>query len=108
MRRMLLIACVASFALVGSVGMTRAQGASKDVQKSDLEQIKETQRAILQRLDAQDKVLASILQRLQTMQAGGRPQVDPNKVYTIPVTATSQIRGPNNAHVTLVEFSDYQ
>ncbi len=108
MRRMLLIACAASLALVGSLGTSRAQGAPADAQKSDLEQIKETQKVILQRLDAQDKVLASILQRLQTVQAGGRPQIDPNKVYTIPVTAASQIKGPNNARVTLVEFSDYQ
>jgi protein-disulfide isomerase len=107
MRRILLIACAAGLALVGSAGLIQAQVTPKDAQKSDLEEIKDTQKTILQRLDAQDKVLASILQRLQAVQAG-RPQIDPNKIYAIPVTATSQIRGPKNAPVTLVEFSDYQ
>ena len=108
MRRILLIAGAAGLALVGSMGMSQAQVTPKDAQKNDLEEIKETQKTILQRLDAQDKVLASILQKLQAVQAGGRPQIDPNKVYTIPVAATAQIRGPKNAPVTLVEFSDYQ
>ena len=36
-----------------------------------------------------------------------RPQVDPNKVYEIPV-ANSAVRGPKDAPVTIVMFSDFQ
>ena len=72
---------------------------------SDLGEIRDQQKKILERLDAQDKMLKDILGKLAG--AGGRPQIDPNKVYTIPV-GTSPIRGPKGAKVTMVEFSDYQ
>lgn len=88
-----------ALALLGTAGPARA---------GDMDEIKETQKKILERLDAQDKTLKDILQRLQPQPAAaGRPQLDPNKVYTIALGA-SPIRGPKNAPVTMYEFSDYQ
>lgn len=93
------IAVASAFALLGLAGPARA---------SDMDDIKETQKKILERLDAQDKTLKDILQKLQTPPAAaGRPQLDPNKVYTIAVGAMP-VRGPKDAPVTLYEFSDYQ
>ena len=91
------IACAVVVSLLGGAG----------VRASELDEIKETQRKILERLDSQDKALKEILQKLDARQPVARPQIDPNKVYTIPV-GTSAIRGPMGAKVTMVEFSDYQ
>ena len=85
-----------------------AAGASVPARASDIEDIKETQKKILERLDAQDKTLKDILQKLQAQpSAPARPQIDPNKVYTIAV-GTLPVRGPKDAQVTMFEFSDYQ
>jgi protein-disulfide isomerase len=75
---------------------------------SDLSEIKETQQKILERLDRQDAVLKDIQTKLQQLPSGGgRPQIDPNKIYQIPL-GDSTIRGPKDARVTLIEFSDFQ
>lgn len=81
-------------------------GATGAVQASELDEIKETQKKILERLDAQDKTLKEILQKVQA-QPQARPQIDPNKVHVIAL-GSSPIRGPKAAPVTLYEFSDYQ
>ncbi len=90
-------AAAAILAVLGTAGVARA---------SELSEIRDTQKQILQRLDAQDKVLKDIQQRL-TAGGGGRQPEDPNKVYTINL-GKSPIRGPKNAPVTIVEFSDFQ
>ena len=71
---------------------------------ADVEDIKKGQKEILAKLDALDKAVAQVK---AAPAAAQRPQIDPNKVYTLN-TADSPSKGPNDAKVTIVEFSDYQ
>jgi len=71
----------------------------------DVDELKKNQKDILAKLDA----LTGEVKKVQT--AGARPpgpaQPDPNKVYALNV-GNSPIKGPKEAPVTIVEFSDYQ
>jgi protein-disulfide isomerase len=75
-------------------------------QKSDVEAVQASQKEILVKLEKIEKDQATILANLQP-QRPTRPEVDPNKVYEIPV-GNSYVHGPKNAPVTIVEFSDFQ
>lgn len=70
---------------------------------ADVEEIKKGQKEILAKLESLEKSVAQV----RAAPAAGRPQVDPNKVYTIPI-GDSPVEGPSDAKVTIVEFSDYQ
>ena len=72
---------------------------------ADIEDLKKGQKEILDRLATLDKAV----QQIKTAQpaAPPRPQMDPNKVYNIPLT-NAPARGGEFGKVTVVEFADYQ
>jgi protein-disulfide isomerase len=71
---------------------------------TDIEELKKGQKDILTKLEGLDKTVQQIKAAPAPAQ---RPQLDPNKVYTIP-TGGSPVRGAKDAKVTIVEFADYQ
>jgi protein-disulfide isomerase len=71
----------------------------------DLKEIRESQRLILAKLGELEKKLEAA--GAARPAAPQRPQIDPNKVWDIP-TASSPVKGPAGAPVTLVLFSDFQ
>ena len=73
-------------------------------QKSDIEAVQTTQKEILAKLEKIEKDIAA---KPAAPAAAQRPQVDPNKVYEIPV-GNSAVRGPKDAPVTITMFSDFQ
>ena len=73
-------------------------------QKSDIDAVQTTQKEILAKLEKLEKDIAA---KPAAPAAAQRPQVDPNKVYEIPV-GNSAVRGPKDAPVTIVMFSDFQ
>jgi protein-disulfide isomerase len=71
---------------------------------ADIEEIKKGIATINAKLEALDKNVQGIK---AAPAAAARPQVDPNKVYTINL-GDSPVRGPKDAKVTIVEWADYQ
>jgi protein-disulfide isomerase len=76
-------------------------------QKSDVEAVQATQKEILAKLEKIEKDQATILARVQAQPAAARPQADPGQVHEIPI-ASSYVRGPKDAPVTITMFSDFQ
>ena len=72
---------------------------------SDIEDLKKGQKDILDRLAALDETVQQIKRAPPAPPA--KPQMDPTKVYNIPLT-NSPVKGGESAKVTVVEFSDYQ
>lgn len=70
----------------------------------DVDELKKNQKDILAKLEA----LATDVKAVASRPAvPARPDQDPNKVYDIPV-GDSPVKGPKDAKVKIVEFSDYQ
>ena len=70
----------------------------------DIQEIKNNQKDILAKIQA----LSADVQKVASAKPAPPPgQPDPNKVYTLNV-GNSPVKGPKDAKVTIVEFSDYQ
>jgi len=81
---------------------TEIQNIQADTRNA-LTDIQNTQKAILAKLTDLEKKVTTPVQAAPQ----GRPAIDYNKVYNLPV-AHSVPRGNKNASVTIVEFSDFQ
>jgi protein-disulfide isomerase len=76
--------------------------------KGKVDEIQAQQKDILAKLDAIDKGQKEMATKVAApARPPGPPPEDPNKVYNVPV-GNSFSKGPANAKVTLVEFSDFQ
>lgn len=65
----------------------------------ELKQLRESKRQLEAKVAELEKKVAQA--------APARPQVDPNKVYDLPI-GKSPVRGPADAPVVMTEFSDFQ
>jgi outer membrane murein-binding lipoprotein Lpp len=75
--------------------------------KAKVEEVQAQQKDILTKLDDLAKGQKQILAKAPAAAAPKRPTDDPNKVYNIPV-GKSFAKGPEDASVTIIEFSDFQ
>jgi len=104
-------------ALLGAaVGMSGCQGAGAFAQVNEkLSQISDSQTQILTRLDQLEQKLANLPAggqapgKQQPGQQGPQPgKPDPAATYKVAVAATDSQKGPADAKITLVEWSDFQ
>ena len=75
-----------------------------------INELKDGQQVILKKiatLEASVKNLASANNNKPANKKQQPPQADPNKVYNIPI-GDSYSKGPDNAAVTIIEWSDFQ
>jgi protein-disulfide isomerase len=71
---------------------------------ADIEELKKGNKELLAKVEELGKAVAQIK---SAPAPGQRPPVDPNKVYPV-AAGSSPTKGPKDAKVTIVEFSDYQ
>ncbi len=75
-----------------------------------LNDIGDTQKVLLKKIDNMDKSIKNLALANKNKPADKKnqpPQADPNKVYNIPI-GDSFSKGPNDAAVTIIEWSDFQ
>jgi protein-disulfide isomerase len=96
-------------AMVAVVGLgCQGSGSFAKVQEA-LSEIKDNQQSILARLDQLEEKIGTAPQRPARPDAQqARPgQPDPGKTYKVPL-GDAHTKGPADAKVTIVEWSDYQ
>ena len=82
---------------------------------SNLEQtineVKDSQEVILKKMASLEKSINNLALASKNKPADNKkqqpPQVDPNKVYNVPI-GDSFSKGPKDAAVTIIEWSDFQ
>ena len=76
-----------------------------------MNEIKDNQQVILKKIESMDKTIANLALASKNKPADNKkqqpPQADPNKVYNIPI-GDSFSKGPDDAAVTIIEWSDFQ
>ena len=76
-----------------------------------INEIKDNQKVILKKIESLDKSIANLALASKNKPANNKkqqpPAADPNKVYNIPV-GDSFTKGPADAAVTIIEWSDFQ
>ena len=79
--------------------------------KQAIDEFKDGQEVILKKIASLEKSINNLALANKNKPADNKkqppPQADPNKVYNIPI-GDSFSKGPDNAAVTIIEWSDFQ
>ena len=100
--------------LIGAGGLLiscNLESNSSDLDKV-INEVKDSQEVILKKITSLEKSINNLALASKNKPAADNkkkqpPQADPNKVYNIPI-GDSFTKGPDNAAVTIIEWSDFQ
>tara|TARA_Y100000758_G_scaffold286657_1_gene237543 strand:- start:340 stop:657 length:318 start_codon:yes stop_codon:yes gene_type:complete len=96
--------------MTGSAVLLISCNTANDALEQKLNDIGDTQKVLLKKIDNMDKSIKNLALANKNKPADKKnqpPQADPNKVYNIPI-GDSFSKGPANAAVTIIEWSDFQ
>ena len=99
------------FLACGAVFLMSCNTANNAGLEQAMDEIKDNQKVILKKIEALDKTMANLALANKNKPADNKkqqpPQADPNKVYNVEI-GDSFTLGPDNAKVTMIEWSDFQ
>ena len=99
--------------IVGSaVLLVSCNPANDAALEQKLNEIGDNQKLLLKKIETMDKSIKNLALASKNQPADNKkkqqpPQSDPNKVYNIPI-GDSFSKGPKDAAVTIIEWSDFQ
>ena len=96
--------------MTGSAVLLISCNTANDALEQKLNDIGDTQKVLLKKIDNMDKSIKNLALANKNKPADKKnqpPQADPNKVYNVPI-GDSFTKGPADAAVTIIEWSDFQ
>ena len=100
---------VKSFLVVVSVFLVSCNTGNQSVLEDKLNNISDNQKVLLRKIANMENSIANLSLANKNQQTNKQepPKSDPNKVYNIPI-GDSFSKGPDDAAVTIIEWSDFQ
>ena len=100
---------VKSLLVVATVFLVSCNTNNQSVVEDKLNDISDNQKVLIRKIANMETSIANMAFSNKNQQANKKepPKADPNKVYNIPI-GDSFSKGPDDAAVTIIEWSDFQ
>ena len=97
------------FLIITAVFLISCNTENQSVLKDKLNDISDNQKVLLRKIANMEKSIKDLALSNNNKQTNKKdpPKADPNKVYNIPI-GDSFSKGPDDAAVTIIEWSDFQ
>ena len=98
-----------SFLIITSVFLISCNTENQSIIKNKLNNISDDQKVLIRKIERMEESIKNLVSTNNNKQTNKKepPKADPNKVYNIPI-GDSFTKGPDDAAVTIIEWSDFQ